>query len=197
MSAIETPTGILVRTKIFPLAILLWLFKTNVTIDGTTSVLKWGSRLWCPSGATRRAGIVPLPVLEPSGGGQVDGCGGARSDDHGALPIAAPRLHGRLNEGNCAMSADETPTDSEQGPGEDDASSPPPPPPPPPPSSPPPSSPPPSLVPPKRATCHRSRFDDDPLAERRPLGVVLSVPSSPHSTRSGLASCWPTWRRAG
>jgi hypothetical protein len=46
MSAIETTTGILVRTKIFPLAILLLLFKTNVTIDGTTSVLKWGDHVF-------------------------------------------------------------------------------------------------------------------------------------------------------
>ena len=46
MSAIETATGILVRTKIFPLAFLLLLFKTNVTIDGTTSVLEWGDHVF-------------------------------------------------------------------------------------------------------------------------------------------------------
>ena len=46
MSTIETTTGILVRTKIFPLAFLLLLFKTNVTIDGTTSVLKWGDHMF-------------------------------------------------------------------------------------------------------------------------------------------------------
>ncbi len=46
MCAIETTTGILVRTKIFPLAFLLLLFKTNVTIDGSTSVLKWGDHLF-------------------------------------------------------------------------------------------------------------------------------------------------------
>jgi hypothetical protein len=50
--AIETTTGILVRTKIFPLAFLLLLFKTNVTIDGTTSVLKWGDHMFVvPPGA--------------------------------------------------------------------------------------------------------------------------------------------------
>jgi hypothetical protein len=48
---IEADTGILVRTKIFPLAFLLLLFKTNVTIDGDTSVLKWGDhRFAVPSG---------------------------------------------------------------------------------------------------------------------------------------------------
>jgi hypothetical protein len=45
-------TGILVRTKIFPLAFLLLLFKTNVTIDGVTSVLKWGDHFFVvPPGA--------------------------------------------------------------------------------------------------------------------------------------------------
>ena len=45
-------TGILVSTKIFPLAFLLLLFKTNVTIDGVTSVLKWGDHFFVvPPGA--------------------------------------------------------------------------------------------------------------------------------------------------
>jgi hypothetical protein len=39
-------TGIVVRTKIFPLAFLLLLFKTNVTIDGVTSVLPWGDHFF-------------------------------------------------------------------------------------------------------------------------------------------------------
>jgi hypothetical protein len=39
-------TGILVSTKIFPLAFLLLLFKTNVSIDGVTSVLKWGDHFF-------------------------------------------------------------------------------------------------------------------------------------------------------
>jgi hypothetical protein len=46
MSTIETTTGILVRTKVFPLAFLLLFFKTNVTIDGTTSVLEWGDHMF-------------------------------------------------------------------------------------------------------------------------------------------------------
>ena len=49
MSTIETTTGILVRTKVFPLAFLLLLFKTNVTIDGTTSVLEWGDHMFAVS----------------------------------------------------------------------------------------------------------------------------------------------------
>ena len=45
-------TGIQVSTKIFPLAFLLLLFKTNVTIDGVTSVLKWGDHFFVvPPGA--------------------------------------------------------------------------------------------------------------------------------------------------
>jgi len=45
-------TGILVSTKIFPLAFLLLLFKTNVTVDGATSVLKWGDHFFdVPPGA--------------------------------------------------------------------------------------------------------------------------------------------------
>ncbi len=53
MSATQSDaTGILVSTKIFPLAFLLLLFKTNVTIDGVTSVLKWGDHFFVvPPGA--------------------------------------------------------------------------------------------------------------------------------------------------
>jgi hypothetical protein len=39
-------TGIQVTTKIFPLAFLLLFFKTNVTIDGVTSVQPWGSHFF-------------------------------------------------------------------------------------------------------------------------------------------------------
>ena len=39
-------TGILVSTKIFPLAFLLLLFKTNISVDGVTSVLKWGDHFF-------------------------------------------------------------------------------------------------------------------------------------------------------
>jgi hypothetical protein len=39
-------TGIFVRTKIFFLAFLLLLFKTNVSIDGVTTVLKWGDHFF-------------------------------------------------------------------------------------------------------------------------------------------------------
>jgi hypothetical protein len=42
----EGVTGILVSTKIFPLAFLLLFFKTNVSIDGVTSVLKWGDHFF-------------------------------------------------------------------------------------------------------------------------------------------------------
>lgn len=42
----STVTGISVTTKIFPLAFLLLLFKTNVTIDGATSVLPWGTHFF-------------------------------------------------------------------------------------------------------------------------------------------------------
>ena len=42
----STATGISVTTKVFPLAFLLLLFKTNVTIDGVTSVLPWGTHFF-------------------------------------------------------------------------------------------------------------------------------------------------------
>ncbi len=42
----DNTTGIQVTTKIFPLAFLLLLFKTNVTIDGVTSVQPWGSHFF-------------------------------------------------------------------------------------------------------------------------------------------------------
>jgi hypothetical protein len=42
----DNTTGIQVTTKIFPLAVLLLLFKTNVTIDGVTSVQPWGSHFF-------------------------------------------------------------------------------------------------------------------------------------------------------
>lgn len=45
-------TGIMVTTKIFPLAFLLLLVKTNVTIDGVPSVLPWGDHFFSvPAGA--------------------------------------------------------------------------------------------------------------------------------------------------
>jgi hypothetical protein len=39
-------SGIEVTTKIFPLAFLLLLFKTNVTVDGVTSIQPWGSHVF-------------------------------------------------------------------------------------------------------------------------------------------------------
>jgi hypothetical protein len=39
-------TGVEITTKIFPLAFLLIFFKTNVTIDGTTSIVKWGTHFY-------------------------------------------------------------------------------------------------------------------------------------------------------
>ena len=50
-------TGILVSTKIFPLAFLLLLFKTNVLIDGVTSVLKWGDHFFAVPAGTHEVSI--------------------------------------------------------------------------------------------------------------------------------------------
>ena len=36
-------TGIQLTTRIFPLAFLLFFFKTNVIIDGVVTILPWGS----------------------------------------------------------------------------------------------------------------------------------------------------------
>ena len=47
MTATENEaTGIVVATMIFPLAFLLLLFKTNVTVDGATSLLEWGDHFF-------------------------------------------------------------------------------------------------------------------------------------------------------
>jgi hypothetical protein len=40
------PTGISVRTRIFPLAFLLLLFKTNVVIDGVPFIQRWGTNFY-------------------------------------------------------------------------------------------------------------------------------------------------------
>ena len=39
-------TGIVVKTKVFPLAFILLLFKTTVTIDGQPVVIKWGEHFF-------------------------------------------------------------------------------------------------------------------------------------------------------
>ncbi len=39
-------TGVEITTKIFPLAFLLVFYKTNVTIDGTTSTVPWGTHFY-------------------------------------------------------------------------------------------------------------------------------------------------------
>jgi hypothetical protein len=46
MASIDEKTGVLVNTKIFPLAFLLLLFKTNITIDGVTKIVPWGSSFY-------------------------------------------------------------------------------------------------------------------------------------------------------
>jgi hypothetical protein len=38
--------GIIVKSKVFPLAFLLLLFKTTVTIDGSPAVVKWGEHFF-------------------------------------------------------------------------------------------------------------------------------------------------------
>ena len=68
----SVPTGMLIRTRTFPLSFLLLLFKTNVTIDGATSVLTWGEHFFAaPPGVhevtvsfryffSRRMGVASL-----------------------------------------------------------------------------------------------------------------------------------------
>jgi hypothetical protein len=47
-------TGIVVRTRIIPLAFLLLLFKTNVAIDGFDTVQSWGPTSSRPPPAATR-----------------------------------------------------------------------------------------------------------------------------------------------
>ena len=46
MTPTPAPSGISVTTRVFPLAFLLLLFKTTVTIDGTPNVLRWGEHFF-------------------------------------------------------------------------------------------------------------------------------------------------------
>lgn len=39
-------TGVEITTKIFPLAFLLVFYKTNVTVDGATSTVPWGTHFY-------------------------------------------------------------------------------------------------------------------------------------------------------
>jgi hypothetical protein len=39
-------TGIVVKARIFPLAFLLLLFKTNITVDGVSTVQRWGEHFF-------------------------------------------------------------------------------------------------------------------------------------------------------
>jgi hypothetical protein len=38
--------GIIVKSRVFPLAFLLLLFKTTVTIDGSPAIVKWGEHFF-------------------------------------------------------------------------------------------------------------------------------------------------------
>jgi hypothetical protein len=42
----ESRTGVEITTKVFPLAFLLLFYKTNITIDGTTTTVKWGTHFY-------------------------------------------------------------------------------------------------------------------------------------------------------
>jgi hypothetical protein len=39
-------TGVEITTKVFPMAFLLLFYKTNVTIDGVTSAVPWGTHFY-------------------------------------------------------------------------------------------------------------------------------------------------------
>ena len=41
-----SPTGVQVTTKRFPLAWLFWTFKTEVSIDGASVVVPWGTHFY-------------------------------------------------------------------------------------------------------------------------------------------------------
>ena len=46
------PTGIVVKTSVFPLSFILLLFKNTVTIDGVAHVMSWGENFFpAPAGA--------------------------------------------------------------------------------------------------------------------------------------------------
>jgi len=47
MTDIQTHrTGVQLTTKVFPLAFLLLMYKTNVSIDGTSKIVPWGTHFF-------------------------------------------------------------------------------------------------------------------------------------------------------
>lgn len=54
-----SPTGVQVTTKRFPLAWLFWTFKTEVSIDGASVVVPWGTHFYevAPGQHTIRVGF--------------------------------------------------------------------------------------------------------------------------------------------
>jgi hypothetical protein len=56
-----------VRTKIFPLAFLLLLFKTIVTIDGVPSVLPWGEYVFPVAPGTHQVEVCFKYLFGPMG----------------------------------------------------------------------------------------------------------------------------------
>lgn len=50
MADSEAPrTGVQLTTKVFPLAFLLLMYKTNVTIDGKSEIVPWGTHFYALS----------------------------------------------------------------------------------------------------------------------------------------------------
>ena len=63
----QAQTGIVVRTKPFPLAFLLYLFKTIVTIDGASSELKWGEHFFPVAPGQHEVGVAFKYLYGPMG----------------------------------------------------------------------------------------------------------------------------------
>jgi hypothetical protein len=63
-------SAIVVKTRVFPLAFLLYLFKTLVTVDGTTWTLPWGEHTFPVAPGTHQVGIAFKYIFGPTGANQ-------------------------------------------------------------------------------------------------------------------------------
>ena len=67
MSTAAGQTGIAVKTRIFPLAFLLLLFKTIVTIDGHPSTVPWGENFFPVPPGTHEVRVAFKYLFGPMG----------------------------------------------------------------------------------------------------------------------------------
>lgn len=66
-----TSTGIMVKSRIFPLAFILLLFKTIVTIDGTPALTPWGEHFFPGPAGQHEVQVAFKYLFGPMGANRV------------------------------------------------------------------------------------------------------------------------------